>query len=376
MTVNHFQNAVIARSNDISDNHRMSPDASALRKEQKEQSERTYRIAMYVFGAIILVLFPACGLFIDGLVDSCTATRPQCDPTYQPLALPEAFGLVPLHIGAAFAFFLSVRRPEAQSPEAEGAIVTFLVVGIVLHVVLGVQFVPAIPYAIAIIPLPILTPYLSLLLLVHELLKRLQARGKERAASGAPPPALFQKPFFRGLAGVPVVLGLYAAFMGAICGSATGGVDAFLKTCSFPLSRLPVPPPHDCHYLCTIAAQGSPRLVKPLRWGVRGGDPIIVNRQLSVANAFEDLLHERWPRYRTIGPSHLRRVGVSARQAALSTMDREYGLRRHEARRALVHARTAVPRSGRSRSADRTNVSLTMTAPRTSRASRAACARR
>jgi hypothetical protein len=52
----------------------------------------------------------------------------------------------------------------------------------------------------------------------------------------------------------------------------------------------------DCHYLCTVAARGTPSLVRPERWGQRHGRPILVNRQLAVANAFEDLLHTRWPR--------------------------------------------------------------------------------
>lgn len=50
------------------------------------------------------------------------------------------------------------------------------------------------------------------------------------------------------------------------------------------------------HYLCTVAAFGHARLVKPLRWGVRYGNPIIVNRQLLIANAFEDLLMEHFPK--------------------------------------------------------------------------------
>jgi hypothetical protein len=32
-------------------------------------------------------------------------------------------------------------------------------------------------------------------------------------------------------------------------------------------------------------------------WSARRGQVIVVNRQLAVANAFEDLLHERWPRF-------------------------------------------------------------------------------
>jgi len=49
------------------------------------------------------------------------------------------------------------------------------------------------------------------------------------------------------------------------------------------------------HYLCTVAARGHMKLVKPLRYGTRRGCTIIVNRQLLVANAFEQLLEEKIP---------------------------------------------------------------------------------
>lgn len=52
---------------------------------------------------------------------------------------------------------------------------------------------------------------------------------------------------------------------------------------------------YDEHYLCTVAAGGHRRVVKPIRMGVRHRHPVIVNRQLCVANAFEQILEERVP---------------------------------------------------------------------------------
>lgn len=49
------------------------------------------------------------------------------------------------------------------------------------------------------------------------------------------------------------------------------------------------------HYLCSVAANGHPAAVKPLRLGIRKGRYIVCNRQLLVANAFEELLQERMP---------------------------------------------------------------------------------
>lgn len=75
-------------------------------------------------------------------------------------------------------------------------------------------------------------------------------------------------------------------------------VRAFTETADWALSTKVGPPPvpgPDNHYLCTVAAGGHPRLVRPLRTGVRHGRRITVNRQLLVANAFEDLVASRWP---------------------------------------------------------------------------------
>lgn len=76
-------------------------------------------------------------------------------------------------------------------------------------------------------------------------------------------------------------------------------IRAFTETSDWTLSQRVAPAPvfHDAHYLCTVAAGGHRRLVKPQRMGVRHGHRIVVNRQLCVANAFEELLMERTPRF-------------------------------------------------------------------------------
>jgi hypothetical protein len=51
---------------------------------------------------------------------------------------------------------------------------------------------------------------------------------------------------------------------------------------------------HNGHYLCTVAARGHLHIVRPLRYGKRHGKIIIVNRQLLIANAFEQFLEENF----------------------------------------------------------------------------------
>lgn len=74
---------------------------------------------------------------------------------------------------------------------------------------------------------------------------------------------------------------------------------AFTKTSDWILSGEIAPPPvaYDTHYLCTVSLRGHRKLVKPTRYGIRRGERIVVNRQLCVANAFEQLLEERTPKF-------------------------------------------------------------------------------
>jgi len=49
------------------------------------------------------------------------------------------------------------------------------------------------------------------------------------------------------------------------------------------------------HFLCSVAANGHKEIVNPTRLGERGGNKIMCNRQLLVANAFEELVEENLP---------------------------------------------------------------------------------
>lgn len=75
-------------------------------------------------------------------------------------------------------------------------------------------------------------------------------------------------------------------------------IKAWTETSDWRLSQRVAPQNvhHDEHYLCTVAAGGHRRIVKPVRRGIRHGHEVIVNRQLCIANAFEQVLEERTPR--------------------------------------------------------------------------------
>lgn len=63
------------------------------------------------------------------------------------------------------------------------------------------------------------------------------------------------------------------------------------------------------HFLCSVAANGHLKIVKPVRYGERGGNKIICNRQLLVANAFEELIEENFPKLHFLIRRNYNKVG-------------------------------------------------------------------
>lgn len=95
------------------------------------------------------------------------------------------------------------------------------------------------------------------------------------------------------------LLGVLICILALFGQSPNSVIRAFTETSDWNLSQQTAPQNiyYDEHYLCTVAAGGHKKLVKPLRRGVRHGHTVVVNRQLCVANAFEQILEENTPRF-------------------------------------------------------------------------------
>ena len=207
--------------------------------------------------------------------------------TFRAFAEPELCGLVAFHLLTVLAYALSRRRAESLRPATEAWVHATLIAGIVVQAFVAIHVARWLPAGLLLAPvfLPCLTPLFTIALYVEELRTRLRRRGLEAMPSLAP--ALFR---------APVILGVHAVMNALWLGRADGALRVFTRTCGYGLSTVPIEILPGGHYLCTVAARGHPWLVKPERIGVRRGTRIVVNRQLAIANAFEDLLHERWPR--------------------------------------------------------------------------------
>jgi|GEM_PF-43467 len=116
------------------------------------------------------------------------------------------------------------------------------------------------------------------------------------------------------LAVIPVLplLGIIIALLMLFGQAPDSIIQAWTQTADWTFSQQVAPPsvPYDGHYLCTVAAGGHRRLVKPIRTGKRRGHEVLVNRQLCVANAFEQLLEERVPRFHRFVRTAYDRIGL------------------------------------------------------------------
>ncbi len=94
------------------------------------------------------------------------------------------------------------------------------------------------------------------------------------------------------------LLGILIALLALFGQRPDSVIQAFTQTSDWNLSAREAPQNlyYDEHYLCTVAAGGHRKVVKPIRMGRRHGHPVIVNRQLCVANAFEQILEEKLPK--------------------------------------------------------------------------------
>lgn len=93
------------------------------------------------------------------------------------------------------------------------------------------------------------------------------------------------------------ILGCILAFLMILGQQPDILIKAWTETSDWKLSQQIAPQNiyRDEHYLCTVAAGGHRRVVKPYRKGIRHGHPVTVNRQLCIANAFEQILQEKTP---------------------------------------------------------------------------------
>jgi hypothetical protein len=249
-----------------------------------------------ILGFLFICVFP--GLGIASSDSKCE------DHPFDFLGVPTAYTLWILF---AMAYILSKHYKERLSPLLLLIVSSLMIMGLIFCTVICIHFSPL--NLIAIVPVLqvlFLSPLFCILYLLKELnslsafLRKAYAAKRTSGNSGS------LSAFYKWLEKYNLGFALYilapiTALIQAglyIAGQKPDSlISQFTDSCGFLLSYQQSCSCGGDHYLCSIAANGDKKLVKPIRMGLRQNAKILVNRQLLIANAFEHWLEEYTPRF-------------------------------------------------------------------------------
>ena len=257
--------------------------------------KKLYRSGLYFYlEAVSLVAAPMVFLIaVNGAINNC------CSET--PLAPEHLLSIRTLTSLCVISYFYTKYTEKRNSPIIEVIANSFLLVGIFLNIFLCIQIE---------FPMGLLGNIAPILLFIIQLAENQKRYIADNEANFINPRNLAEKWAYKLLSlklivQIPVlfilclpILYLTVFFLFLFGQKPDSIIRAFTDTYHQGFSRL------DCvcdnvqnsgHYLCSVAANGHMEVVKPLRYGERAGAKIICNRQLLVANAFEELIEQRFP---------------------------------------------------------------------------------
>ena len=264
-----------------------------------------------VIGPISVLLYPVLYLLAEdvGQKNDC------CNETafFSPAHRLRLYILILLCMAA---YFFSLIRRTVAPPLMEVMVNCLLIIGIALNVLLILHIKESWLWALGNIPIILL--FIMALLRNHAIFLDSVPEDRQTSFTGIHKIAwrLLTLPAFQKLPVLVILclplLVLLAAVLLLFGQKPDSIIRAFTDTYKQGLSQLD----HQCegvvcpgHYLCTIAAKGHPHLVKPLRTGVRAGRSIICNRQLLIANAFEEWLEQEAPFLHQHLRKHYNKIG-------------------------------------------------------------------
>ncbi len=258
------------------------------------------------------------------LISSGVGTHLKYDEIYTPVNHDHFLTIIVLYAVSAIAYWNSILFNEQSTPIIKSFNILGMAQGFILCIFLAIQLGPFSLFGFipVIITFPLLCPYLFSLLLFIEIRKRFYHFKKELDEEDY----IYDSLVLEKVEGIitnekvenPLIFFLLLPFVALqqaillLFGQESMSIiKAFTETTTYTFSQYEPPPhPGTGHYLCTIASRGSTWLVKPQRKGIRGGKEIDVNRQLMIANAFEEWLEIHTPRFHRFLRSNYNKVGI------------------------------------------------------------------
>lgn len=246
----------------------------------------------------VLVVLPIYGFLLSN--DECGA---------HPFDLSDKYTPIILYIYPLICYFLSSHFKSKFSPIFNFVIPIGLVIGIIYSLLLAIHFAP-LYYAgiiVALFGLPLFAPIIALVVLSTEFISlHKYQRAEITTFNNDSNYFLIQKLIKFHISSFwlkfPILLLISSSVIIIIQGilflfgqRPDSMISMFTESCGFLLSNYQSCSCGGDHYLCSIAANGNKKLVKPKRFGIRQNQKIVVNRQLLIANAFENWLEENTP---------------------------------------------------------------------------------
>lgn len=201
-------------------------------------------------------------------------------------------------------YYYSVFRKNIAPPILEIFINAMLLIGIITNIIVAIQItdIDGLYFLIIIPPTPILFYIIRLGDNQKSLIKYFSNHNKSKnVLVNIGLSILSLNPFIKYpillILCLPILL-IFSSFLLLFGQQPDAYIRVFTETYKHGFSQLIMHCDNiDCggHYLCSVAANGHTKVVKPIRLGKRNGGNIICNRQLLIANAFEELLQDKFP---------------------------------------------------------------------------------
>lgn len=269
------------------------------------------RVIFHIVEFISIIVLPVSFLKDDlGEINQCCGNTAFFSPEHRA-------SLYVLIVLCTSAYAVGTLRRRVLPPLPEVLLNCLLIVGIVLNMAMAVhQKDDDLGGILSIFHIPIILLFLMMLVRNHRLFL---AQAETHRGRNMLEHRCWQLLHASPWAKYPLLLVLCVPVLAVLAGllmlfgqKPDSFIRAFTDTYRHGLSQLD----HECagvvcggHYLCTVAARGHASVVHPERLGVRGERTIICNRQLLVANAFEELVQQRFPRLHTVIRRNYDRVG-------------------------------------------------------------------
>ena len=260
------------------------------------KGKRVYHIYFNrILEIISIIIFPCLYLFgyDEHTNDCCTQSA-----TFSPEHILTIYTLIILCV---ISYFLSTYKKKIISPIIEVLINSILLGGIVLNIFIAIQVEK---YIWLFGNLPIILLFIFELINNHKKISTYSLNFDFNSLTKIEQIAwktLNSKLIFK----IPILLVLCLPLLTFISGflmlfgqKPDSIIRAFTDTYKHTFSQLDYLCDNvSCgdHFLCSVAAKGHKEIVKPKRLGERGENEILCNRQLLIANAFEELIEDKFP---------------------------------------------------------------------------------